>query len=116
MSIRGSTALSRLNYEPVFQCYPLRCPPLPAGKDVVVPCDTDARLNWEWYVNMSFSRTSPWGRVVSFLPDVGRLTVRTEMADTFFLRPPHWTPRENVLAFVGAREIPVVWSGAYISQ
>lgn len=38
-----------LGWEPVFQCHPLRCPPVPAGHDVVVPCDTDARMDWEWY-------------------------------------------------------------------
>ena len=37
------------DYEPVFQCHPLLCPPVPEGHDVVVPCDTDARMNWEWY-------------------------------------------------------------------
>jgi hypothetical protein len=63
---------------------------------------------------MSFNRTSSWGRVVSFLPDTGRLTVRTTVADTFFLRPPHWVPRDGVRAFVGDNEIPAVWSGSYI--
>ena len=43
------TPRPELDYEPVFQCHPLRCPPIPAGHDVVVPCDTDARMNWEWY-------------------------------------------------------------------
>jgi hypothetical protein len=43
------TPRAELDYEPVFQCHPLRCPPAPAGHDVVVPCDTDARMNWEWY-------------------------------------------------------------------
>ncbi len=43
------TPRPEFNYEPVFQCHPLRCPPVPAGRDVVVPCDTDARMNWEWY-------------------------------------------------------------------
>jgi hypothetical protein len=38
-----------LNYEPVFQCHPLSCPPIPSGHDSIVPCDTDARMNWEWY-------------------------------------------------------------------
>src|SRR5262249_40987850 len=38
-----------LDYEPVFQCHPLRCPPLPPGSDPVVACDTDARMEWEWY-------------------------------------------------------------------
>jgi hypothetical protein len=38
-----------LGYEPVFQCHPLQCPPVPAGQDPVVACDTDARMDWEWY-------------------------------------------------------------------
>jgi hypothetical protein len=66
------------------------------------------------YVNMSFSRSSPWGEVVSFMPDVGRLTVKTAVADSFFLRPPHWAPRDSVRAFVGTKPIPVNWSGAYV--
>jgi hypothetical protein len=66
------------------------------------------------YVNMSFSRESPWGRVVSFFPDAGRLTVRAAVQDRFFLRPPHWAPREKVGAFVGDRAVPVRWSGSYV--
>ena len=38
-----------LDYEPVFQADPMNCPPIPSGHDVVVACDTDARMNWEWY-------------------------------------------------------------------
>ena len=38
-----------LGFEPVFQCHPLRCPPVPEGQDPVVACDTDARMDWEWY-------------------------------------------------------------------
>jgi len=44
-----STPRPELDYEPVFQCHPLQCPPAAAGHDVVVPCDTDARMNLEWY-------------------------------------------------------------------
>ena len=43
------TPRPHLGYEPVFQCHPLKCPPVPDGHDVVVPCDTDARMQWEWY-------------------------------------------------------------------
>jgi hypothetical protein len=43
------TPRRELEYQPVFQCLPLRCPPVPAGNDVVVNCDTDARMDWEWY-------------------------------------------------------------------
>ncbi len=40
--------------------------------------------------------------------------VRAKVADTFFLRPPHWAPRAQVGAFVGASPVPVVWSGDYV--
>lgn len=43
------TPRKHLGYEPVFQCHPLRCPPSPEGQDPIVSCDTDARLDWEWY-------------------------------------------------------------------
>ena len=120
-----------LNYEPVFQCHPLKCPPVPVGHDVVVPCDTDARMNWEWnsvidqwpesklgpagvYVNLSLGRDSKWGSVVSFFPDEGRITVKAEVKDRFFLRPPHWAPRDQVRAFADGKNVPVQWSGAYV--
>ena len=66
------------------------------------------------YVNMYLSRDSKWGRIVSFFPQAGRLTVKAAVNDTFFLRPPHWAPREQVRAFLGAKVIPVVWSGSYV--
>jgi hypothetical protein len=37
-----------LGYKPVFQANPMKCPPIPLGHDVVVACDTDARMDWEW--------------------------------------------------------------------
>ena len=67
------------------------------------------------YVNMGFSRDSPWGQVVSFFPDVGRLSVEVAVDDdSFFLRPPHWVPHEQVYAFVDGQAVPVVWSGSYV--
>jgi hypothetical protein len=52
------TPNKELDYEPVFQCHPLQCPPVPPGHDVVVPCDTDARMNWEWYYMREVSGSS----------------------------------------------------------
>ena len=49
------TPRKEFDYEPAFQCHPLRCPPVPPGHDVVVPCDTDARMNWEWYYMRAIS-------------------------------------------------------------
>jgi hypothetical protein len=67
------------------------------------------------YINMCFSRDSPWGEVVSFMPKQGRLTVKSSVEDVFFIRPPHWVPKDMVKAFVNAKSIPVEWSGNYIS-
>ncbi len=66
------------------------------------------------YVNLSFNRDSKWGRVVSFMPEAGRLTVKTAVDEPFFLRPPHWASREEVRAFAGTKSIPVNWSGDYV--
>ncbi|MGI8967368.1 MAG: hypothetical protein ACR2H1_14970, partial [Limisphaerales bacterium] len=66
------------------------------------------------YVNQSFSRDSKWGRVVSFLPEQGRLTVKAAVKKTFFLRLSHWAPREEARAFVGTKSVPVKWSGDYV--
>ena len=37
------------NYQPVFQVFPLRFPSFREVDDPVVDCDTDARMDWEWY-------------------------------------------------------------------
>ncbi|MEO6436793.1 MAG: hypothetical protein ABIP55_13675 [Tepidisphaeraceae bacterium] len=66
------------------------------------------------YVHMGFSRMSPWGEVVSFMPEAGRMTVKGSVAEPFFLRPPHWAPRDQVRAFVGDKPIAVNWSGNYV--
>ena len=67
------------------------------------------------FVNMCLSRESPWGEVVSWLPEAGRLTVKASTKDAHFLRPPHWAPRSAVAAHAGSRPVPVRWSGAYVS-
>lgn len=66
------------------------------------------------YVNLALGRDSQWGRVVSFFPREGRITAKAGVRDNFFLRPPHWAPREQVRAFVGEKSVAVQWSGAYV--
>lgn len=66
------------------------------------------------YVNLCFSRPSKWGDVISGFPAAGRLTVKAAVNDDFFLRPPHWAPRESVGAFVGTATVQPQWSGAYV--
>jgi len=66
------------------------------------------------YVNMNFNRESPWGRVFSFLPDEGRLTVKAAVRETFFVRPPHWAARAEVRAFRGTKRLPTEWVNDYV--
>jgi len=66
------------------------------------------------YVNLGFTRDSPWGRVVSHMPEEGRLTVKASADETYFLRPPHWAARGEVRAFVEAKRVPVEWAGDYV--
>ena len=37
------------NYQPVFCCWPLGCPPTNPGWDTIVDGDTDCRMDWEFY-------------------------------------------------------------------
>ena len=67
------------------------------------------------YVNMSFSRDSEWGQVVSFVPDKGRLTVKASTKDRYFLRVPHWAPHDQVRAFIGTSAVTPQWSGSYVT-
>lgn len=66
------------------------------------------------YVNLSLNRESPWGKVLSFMPDQGRLAVKAAVRDTFFLRPPHWADRAAVRAFIGTKPVPADWAGDYV--
>ena len=45
------------DYELVFQANPMNYPPVPSGHDVVVACDTDARMNWEWHYMREISNS-----------------------------------------------------------
>ena len=66
------------------------------------------------FVNLSFNRDAPQAQVVSFAPDVGRLTVVVKKPGDFFLRPPSWTPRAKVRAYRESREVEPMWKGDYI--
>lgn len=93
----------------------------PEGMRAIYTCWTNTINHYEEsplgpagvYVNLSFNRDSQWGRVVSFAPDAGRITVKTAVKGPFFLRVPHWAIREEVRAFVGTESRPVTWSGSY---
>jgi hypothetical protein len=68
------------------------------------------------FVNMAFNRDSPEARVVSFLPDQGRLTVVPKQAGAFYVRIPGFVPHDQVSAWRNARKTDrVVWLGDYVT-
>lgn len=66
------------------------------------------------YVNMCFNRDSEWGKVVSFMPQEGRITVKAKVSDIFFLRPPHWTSPSQIRTYINGMPVYTQWSGAYV--
>lgn len=66
------------------------------------------------YVNLGFGRESELADVISFLPDEGKLAVQVKQAGPFFLRVPHWAPKNEVRAFVNGKETRPQWSGSYV--
>ena len=66
------------------------------------------------YVNMSFQRESPWGTVYSFMPNQGRLSVVATVEDRFHLRAPHWTAKDEILAFKNSRQVACEYENGYV--
>jgi len=79
-----------------------------AWKHTVVEADRGVE------VHLALNRDHPAARVVSFLPEKGRVTVQARVPSDYYLRPPSWTPRKAVRAYVDGKEVPPVWVGAYL--
>jgi hypothetical protein len=70
------------------------------------------------FINLSLNRESEWARVISSLPERGRIDVMARKRGDYFLRPPAWAPRAMVRISRGGQEARVKWAGpglAYLS-
>jgi hypothetical protein len=56
------------------------------------------------WINLAFNHDSPEARVVSFLPDRGRMTVVARLAQDYHIRIPSFVPWNHVRAFRGRGE------------
>jgi len=63
------------------------------------------------FVNLSLNRDSEWARVISSLPERGRIDVIARKSGDYFLRPPAWSPRSQVRVARSGREAAVQWDG-----
>jgi hypothetical protein len=71
------------------------------------------------FVNLSLNRDSAWARVISSLPERGRIDVIARQPGNYFLRPPAWAPRALVRVARDGREAAVEWAGpalAYVQM
>jgi hypothetical protein len=82
-----------------------------AWKDLVRKTDEGV------WINLAFNRESPEARVVSFLPEVGRVTVVARIAGDFHIRIPGFAPWNSVRAFRGrsdSRQVDAIRKGEYV--
>jgi len=63
------------------------------------------------FVNLSLNRDSEWAKVISSLPEHGRIDVLARKPGNYFLRPPAWAPRAQVRVACGGHPVPVEWAG-----
>lgn len=65
-------------------------------------------------INMSLPIETSSVRVVSYLPDTGRLTAAVKTSADFRMRPPAWVDRSKVKAWRDEKSVKPIWDGAYI--
>ena len=63
-------------------------------------------------VNESLTRSSKWAKVISSLPQQGRIDVLALQPGEYLLRPPGWAPRQDVRLIRAGKEIKnLQWDG-----
>lgn len=66
------------------------------------------------WINMSFARDSKEAEVLSYLPDLGRMRVKSKVTAKYWLRPPSWVQKDSVKIYLNGKEHPLVWKDSYI--
>lgn len=63
------------------------------------------------HVNLSFSRDTPWARIISSEPYGGELRLEIQQAAPFFVRVPTWAKRESVRLTIDGEDRALEWRG-----
>jgi hypothetical protein len=66
------------------------------------------------FVNMSLNRDHHACEVKTFAPKQGRFEVCARKKAIFNLRPPAWTPQDNIQTYINDKIMKADWSGQYI--
>jgi len=92
------------------------CPPTGMTALYLAWKDTVRKTADGLYVNMAFNHDCEEARVISFLPDTGRLTVIPKRSGAVFVRVPGFAPHEMVAAWRDGRKIETpAWKGDYLA-
>jgi hypothetical protein len=65
-------------------------------------------------INMSFAHDSKEAEVLSYLPDVGRMRVKSKVSNKYWLRPPSWVQKDKVKTYLNGKEQPLEWVDSYV--
>lgn len=65
-------------------------------------------------INMSFALHTKQARVLSYLPEGGRVRVISKQSGKYWLRPPSWAPAGKVKIYLNGKERSPEWDGAYV--
>ena len=91
------------------------CPPTGMTALHLAWKETVRRTDRGVFVNLAFNRDCAEAKVVSFLPDQGRLTVVPKRKGSFFIRVPGFAPHAQVSTWRDGRKTSrVAWSGDYV--
>jgi hypothetical protein len=66
------------------------------------------------FINLAFNTDTPAARVVSFLPEQGRITVVAKQSAPYNMRVPGFAPREKVQAWRSGKKVSLAWNGDYV--
>ena len=102
-----------LNYEPVFFVRPMNVPPAPEGHDPIVPGDTDARMDWEYWDMREIIGEARIGEVEQQLH--ARVLAYLHQDGFAWVPPGHYLEGEVYKgAKVGSSEVVTTWATAKI--
>jgi len=91
------------------------CPPTGMTALYLAWKDIVRRTEKGVFVNMAFNHECAEAKVVSFLPEQGRLTVVPKQSGSFYVRVPGFAPHDQVAAWRSASKAPqITWNGDYV--
>ena len=65
-------------------------------------------------INMSFAQDTKEAKVLSYLPNLGRMSVKSKVTSDYWLRPPSWVKKDEVKIYLNGKEYRLNWIDTYL--